>query len=100
MRPTHRTTATLVRYFLLALMGSVAFQMTDIWPEMIVVLIGLGVIGTAYAFVFGVRYFGLFKGARWASNITLHDLDDGLLEFLPFAACLGGGVLLTWMIGG
>lgn len=98
MKYTHRTGAKLGQYLAMAIGGSIAIQLADLIPELWALIVIACVVGIVYLTILLVRYWGLFKSARWADSLDIHSLDSGLIEFCLFSAPFVGGAIATWLI--
>lgn len=94
----HRTVSKFSRYLLLAIASSAAVQFAELWPQMWVLIGVVGVLGLAYLAMFGLRYYGLLSGKRWAYEIKIEHLDGGVLDFVTFAGFIIIGGLGTWLM--
>ena len=88
---THRSTAKLIRYLLISLAGSALFQLIAMWQPLIWCAYAIGVLALLITAMLIVQYYGLFTDKKWATHLTLSDLNSGLLQFVVilFFAVIG-----------
>ena len=94
----HRIGSKAAKYLAMAIAGSLLIQLADLIPELWACVVVLCIVGAVYLLALLIRYWGLFKGHRWADGLNIQALDAGLIEFCLLAAPLAGGAIATWLI--
>lgn len=98
MHLDHRTVSKFSRYLLIAIASSATVQVAELWPQMWVLIGVIAALGMAYLSMFGLRYYGLLTGKRWAHEIKIEHLDGGAIDFATFAGFIIIGGLGTWLM--